>query len=497
LNDSEQGFSILYDPSKVPTLTWTRKGGDFELTDFNDAARAVLPALVTGWRDGLPTDYVRGNPDVVDLLRAALRAERSVTTETEAMHLCRESRMVLEITCSPLSAHQIAMHVVDLSDDRVSRAHLREKEQHYRSIFENAVEGLFSSTVDGRFIEMNQSHAKLFGYESPAQFMAEVHDSATAWADPGQRLQLLERLASERTVRNFEYRAFKRDGSMIWVSMDAHAITDECGHLIGLQGMEIDITSVKQAQIERKDLVARLVRGQGLQSVGEMASGLAHDFNNLLMIIATCTDFLARDVDKRHRSDLAQIAAAADKGRAIVKQLLSLVREERLEPSTVDLNDVTEGMRALLGIALGPNFTMVTELAPDLWPTKADAGQMGQVLVNLVVNARDAMPRGGPIEIRTRNLSLPIRSSTCSVAGEVGDYVALTVRDRGVGMTDDVKEHLFDPFFTTKPPEAGTGLGLSIVKTIVERFGGRVSASSTPPVGTEVRILLPRSAEPR
>lgn len=404
--------------------------------------------------------------------------------------------MVFEITCSPLSAQQIAMHVVDLSDDRVSRAHLREKERHYRSIFENALEGLFSSTVDGRIIEMNQSHAKLFGYESPAQFMAEVHATATTWVEPAQRFELLEELATERTVRNFEYRALKRDRSMIWVSMDAHAITDERGHLIGLQGMEIDITSRRQAQIGREDLIAQLSRGENLKSVGEMASGLAHDFNNLLMIIACYADFLAHDVDEQHRADIAPIVAAADQGRAIVKQLLSLVREEELELSTVDLNAVTESMRALLDIAVGPNFTLILDLAPDLWLTKADSGQMGQVLVNLVVNARDATPGGGRIEIRTCNLSVPVGSSMSSTASAPGDYVTLTVRDRGVGMTDDVKEHLFDPFFTTKSPEAATGLGLSMVKTIVERFGGNVSAASVPPEGTELCILLPRSAEP-
>jgi PAS domain S-box-containing protein len=414
----------------------------------------------------------------------------------DVFHLSLGRRAVFEITCSPLSVQRIAMHVVDLSDDRVSWTRLREKEQHYRSIFENAVEGLFSSTVDGRLIEMNRSHARLFGYGSPAQFMDEVHDTATTWVDPGQRFELLARLVTERTVRNFEYLAFKRDGSMIWVSMDAHAITDEFGRLIGLQGMEIDITPAKQARLEREDLIAQLARGQRLKSVGEMASGLAHDFNNLLMIIATYADFLAEDLDEQHRTDLAQITSAADKGRAIVKQVMSLVRGEQIEPSTVDVNDVAESMRPLLDIALGPNFALVMDLAPDLWSTRADEAQMGQVLVNLVVNSRDAMPGGGQIEVRTRNLSVDSRSSTCSVAGEAGDYVALTVRDSGVGMTDEVKEHLFDPFFTTKPPGTGTGLGLAMVKTMVERFGGRVSATSAPSTGTEVCILLPRSSEP-
>ena len=495
LNDSRQNFSILYD-SSIPRLTWTRLGSVFELTEFNKAAREVLPALIVGWRDELPVRDFRGTPEVVALLWAALREDRSITRETDVSCRSRGSRTVFEITCSPLGSQRIAMHVVQLSDDQAAWARLREKEQHYRSIFENAVEGLFSSTADGRLIEMNLSHARIFGYESPAQFMAEVGHTAATWVEPKQRLELLERLATERTVRGFEYRAYKRDRSVIWLSMDAHGITDDAGHLLGLQGMEMDITPTKQGRVERDALLAQLTRAQKLKSVGELAGGIAHDFNNLLMVIAMYAEFLSCDVEEKHRAHIGQIAVAAEAGRDIVRQLVAFAREEQQEATTLDLNRVIDGIKVLLNMALRPAFTLEVDLEPDLWATRADAGQIGQVLMNLVVNARDATPEGGPIEIRTRNLRRPCSLSVRSLGMSGGDYVALSVRDHGVGMTDEVKEHLFDPFFTTKSPDEGTGLGLSIVKTIVERFGGYISVTSVPPTGTEVRVLLPRWADP-
>ncbi|GAA1800844.1 hypothetical protein GCM10009682_23100 [Luedemannella flava] len=240
-----------------------------------------------------------------------------------------------------------------------------------------------------------------------------------------------------------------------------------------------------------------------LESLGQLAGGVAHDFNNLLAIISNYTAFIAEELDaaiaagdrrwEPVRQDLAQVEKAAQRAIELTHQLLTFGRDEPLAPRSVDVNEVVREVAALVRRSLGARVRLRVRLRPDLGPAHADAGECAQVLLNLAVNARDAMPTGGTIAIETDRIMVDT-STIAPSSPPPGRYVRLRVSDTGDGMTPEVLEHIFEPYFTTRPE--GTGLGLSVVHEIVEHSGGALSVESTPGLGTAVTVLLPATDEP-
>ena len=247
---------------------------------------------------------------------------------------------------------------------------------------------------------------------------------------------------------------------------------------------------------ERKQLEDELLQSQKMEAVGRLAGGIAHDFNNLLTAIAGYTALLLDEVpeDDAHRSDLIEIEEAATRGAALVDQLLSFSRRKMLMPSTLDLNEVVESTRGLLSRVIGADVELVTRLAPNLDRVRADLTQVEQVLLNLAVNARDAMPAGGLLEIDTANVLLHSRNVNAALAANTAPHVMLTVRDSGVGMDRATQAQVFEPFFTTKEVGQGTGLGLSTAYGIVTQAGGHITVESRPGAGTTFRVYLPTDA---
>jgi len=243
---------------------------------------------------------------------------------------------------------------------------------------------------------------------------------------------------------------------------------------------------------------AQLQHSQKMEAVGRLAGGVAHDFNNLLLAIQGRTELLLAEPDlpAQVMSDLAEIRAAASRAATLTRQLLAFSRRPLMEPQVLDLNQVVRQMESMVRRLLGEDIILVTRLAPDLWPVQADPGHLEQVLMNLLVNARDAMPEGGAITIETANLELDRAAARRQGVGEAGSYILLQVTDTGCGIPASLHERIFEPFFTTKEQGKGTGLGLSMVWGIVKQSGGHVSVSSTVGMGATFRILLPRSAAP-
>jgi two-component system cell cycle sensor histidine kinase/response regulator CckA len=254
--------------------------------------------------------------------------------------------------------------------------------------------------------------------------------------------------------------------------------------------MFVDITERRQAEEERRRLEEQLRQSQKMEAVGRLAGGIAHDFNNLLMVIMGHGELLRRSLDANdpRLRKVQHVMGASERAARLVRQLLAFSRKQVLEPQVVDLNALVSDTARMLRPILGEDVLVVTELDPALGRVRVDPAQIEQVLMNLAVNARDAMPSGGTITLETAEVSLPASGETPPVR-----HVALTVRDTGQGMDDKTRAQAFEPFFTTKSGSGGTGLGLSTVYGIVQQSGGHIAVESAPGKGSCFRILLPRA----
>jgi signal transduction histidine kinase/ActR/RegA family two-component response regulator len=247
----------------------------------------------------------------------------------------------------------------------------------------------------------------------------------------------------------------------------------------------------------RKRLEEQLWQSQKMEAVGQLAGGVAHDFNNLLTVIITYCELLmsSRTEDEELTHDLREVLGAAERAARLTRQLLAFSRRQLLQPRVVDLSQLTQNLEHMLQRLLPENIELITKLSPSVGCVSADSGQVEQVILNLVVNARDAMPLGGHIEIETKDVVLDEGSPSLPAGSGGGRFVMLAVTDTGTGMSADVRAKMFDPFFTTKPAGKGTGLGLSTVYGIVQQSGGSIVASSEPGRGTSLRIYFPRVAD--
>ena len=286
-----------------------------------------------------------------------------------------------------------------------------------------------------------------------------------------------------------EYRFRRGDDSYATVLDRGILLTDDVGRAARRVGTVTDVS-------DRAELAAQLRQAQKMEAVGQLAGGIAHDFNNLLTAISCNVELLldATDPSDARRDDIIQIREAATRAATLTRQLLAFSRRQVLQPKPLDLNGTVVSMERMLRRVLTGDVVLRTELEAALAPVFADAGQMEQVVMNLVLNARDAMPHGGTILVRTANVSL--RAALQHRFGMLvpGPYVTLAVRDAGSGMTDEILEHLFEPFFTTKSQGKGTGLGLATVHGIVTQTGGQILVESVPGQGTEFRVFLPAFA---
>jgi two-component system cell cycle sensor histidine kinase/response regulator CckA len=281
---------------------------------------------------------------------------------------------------------------------------------------------------------------------------------------------------------------YQVDGQERWVYTVKVPYRDEHGHVIGVLIIFEDIT-------ERRTLEAQYQQAQKMEAIGRLAAGVAHDFNNLLTVIVGYCELLLADLNPNdiRKADIAEIHKAGVRAAGLTRQLLAFSRKEIIQPTLLDLGAVLTDMRAMLVPLIGEDVKVVLALRPELALIKADRGQIDQIVMNLAVNARDAMPRGGTLTIEAANVELDEDAATPQPGVQPGPYVALTMTDTGVGMTPQVQARLFEPFFTTKEPGKGTGLGLATVHGIVLRNGGSISISSEVGRGTSFTVYFPRA----
>ncbi len=358
------------------------------------------------------------------------------------------------------------------------------REDLLASINRNVNEGLFRSTPSRGLLYVNMAFARMFGYESP-EAMLEV-PSPLLYADPERREELKRVIAQRGNFDNEEVRFLRRDGSAFWALVSSTGVTGMDGQFQYYDGAVTDIT-------ERKRLEEQLRQAQKMEAVGKLAGGVAHDFNNLLTAISgyaeALTDYLPPN--SQAHDDAEEISRAAQRAAALTRQLLAYSRQQILAPQVLELPLVVDQLGGMLRRVIGEDLRLVTQHVDGDCFVRVDRGQIEQVLLNLVVNARDAMPNGGTITISTSRAEIGATREGALLEVAPGPYVCLTVADTGTGMDEATRRRAFDPFFTTKALGKGTGLGLSTVYGIVRQSEGSVHLESTPGSGTTVRVYLP------
>ena len=364
---------------------------------------------------------------------------------------------------------------------------LRNAELKYRTIFEEAVAGIFQTSPSGKLQIANPALARMFGYDSPAELIASLnHKSNRIYVDPEARLEFLRMMQRDASVRDFEIQVYRKNGTKMWLSLSARAVVEH-GVVVSHEGMCEDVS-------ERKLLQQQLLQAQKIEAIGSLAGGIAHDFNNVLGVILGQGELLLQKLAPSDalRRRVEQICQAGKRGAALTQQLLAFSRQQILSPTSLDLNRVVEDFSGMIVNRIGEDVTVVRDLDPKLGPVSADVGQIEQVLMNLVINARDAMPRGGTITIRTSALEMDEAFVRQHAGAKPGLYVVLTVSDTGDGMDEVTAMRIFDPFYTTKAVGKGTGLGLSTVYGIIKQSGGHILVESALGKGATFSVYLPR-----
>ncbi len=362
-----------------------------------------------------------------------------------------------------------------LTAEVAARRRAEEAGRALAAIVESADDGMVRHSLDGRIETWNAGAARLYGY-SGAEAMGRSIDLLVDSERAGELRGMRARVAGGESVQGYETVRLTRDGAPIDVSLTLSPVRDEQGEIVGIAEIARDITAAKA-------LEGQLLQAQKLESVGRLAGGIAHDFNNLLTAVIGFAELGLHRVaaDDPVRGYLQEITRAGERATSLTQRLLAFGRRQTLRLEVLDLDAVVRDLETLLGRLIGDEIDLTVSLGGEGWTVKADRSQIEQVVMNLAVNARDAMPDGGRLTIATR--------------GD-GDHLSLTVSDTGVGMDAETRSHVFEPFFTTKPEGKGTGLGLSTVFGIVSQSEGTITVDSAVGLGTTFTIALPRSGEP-
>jgi two-component system, cell cycle sensor histidine kinase and response regulator CckA len=378
----------------------------------------------------------------------------------------------------------------DITERKKAAESLRLSESGFRSMIEDAPYGIYRAAIDGRLLRANPALQKMLGYEKPDELL-NASLARDIFRNPSDFSELKELLESANEFKDVEVELKRKDGDFITVRCTGRKVKEE------YQGMPC--FDVFAEDVTEKRILERQLRMAGkMEAIGRLSGGIAHDFNNLLGVIIGYTQVLRKRLDPGNAllEHVEEIEKAGQRATALTRQLLAFSRQQILTPSILKLNDLVLDMVKMLPRLLGEDINVSTYLCSDLGMVKADQGQIEQVIMNLAVNARDAMPKGGELRIETANVELDQAYARQHPGAKPGNYVKLAVIDSGAGIDKQNLARIFEPFFTTKEVGKGTGLGLATVYGVVKQSGGYIWVDSEPGHGASFEIFLPRVSEP-
>ncbi len=485
LRESEQRFRTTVE--QIPAIVWTADS-ELRITSSLGAALAAL-GLVKNQTVGTRLQELVGSEDpdfLPNRMHIRALAGESVNYEMEfgGRHWTTHIEALRDAAGHVAGIIGLAL---DISEQRQAERALGETEVRLRRVFDFAPVGISLVSENRRFLAVNAALCRMFGYtEEELLGMSFLDITHPEDLKPSLAIEQNDRRRSGDPI-TLEKRYFRKGGEVIWARLTVRAIHDEGGRFLHWLSMTEDIT-------ERKLLEEQLRLSQKLEAVGRLAGTVAHDFNNMLAAIKGYTDLVmkGRESDERLVADLGEVRQVLFKASDLTRQLLAIGRPQPLAPRRLDLGRLLDGASGMVRRLLGDQVKLVIASDPGLHAVEADPAQLEQVVMNLALNARDAMPSGGDLRIELRNVDLDEAYVARHLGVRPGPHVLLSVSDTGVGMDAETQAHLFEPFFTTK--QNGTGLGLSAVYGVVRQIGGHLAVESVPGRGTTFRIYLPASA---
>jgi two-component system cell cycle sensor histidine kinase/response regulator CckA len=488
LKDSELQYKLLFEAS--PSPMWVFDQETLAFLAVNEAAVrhygfSRQEFLVMTIRD------IRSEEDIPDLLAAISRTGQGLSKTEVRRHRKKNGTAVyMEITSHtiPFLGKPAALVLAqDISDLYENLKKLRQSEEKFAKAFRSSPLAVTISTrAEGRYLEVNRAFLEMVEYNRE-ELIGETALDLKLWLEPEERVGMLQQLAESSRVTAFETKFMTRLGEVRIVEVSAE--------LIELDGISC-VLAITHDVTEGKRLEEQFRQAQKMEAVGRLAGGIAHDFNNMLSVIIGYSELLQEQSGAINSLKAAdEIMKAAKRAAGLTRQLLAFSRRQVLSPRILDLNAIVENLSHMLNHMIGEDILLMLEPGKDLGRVKADPVQVEQVIMNLVVNARDAMPQGGRIVITTSNASLDEACTKQHPSIRPGSFVLLTVNDHGSGMSEATMHHIFEPFFTTKEPGKGTGLGLSMVYGVVSQSNGCVMVSSELGKGTTFEIYLPRVDE--
>jgi len=424
-----------------------------------------------------------GRQQILDLLLSTFMDAVEINREL------RDKQQELALLAGQLEIkveERTAALTAEINERRRAEEALKLSEARYRNLVKNATYGISLVGADGKYVEVNRAMVEMLGYESEAEVL--LLDIATeVYRNPEDRQRFLEETRRTGPFHGIDVEMKRQDGKIITVRLSGREVRSEQDQLQGYEVITEDIT-------EREHFERQLHQLQKFEAIGRLAGGVAHDFNNHLGIILGYGELLLDRLAPTDslRKNAQMIKDAALKAASLTRQLLAFSRQQVVEARVLDLNRNISELGKMLQPLLGEDIELIIRQEPALGQVKADPSQIDQVIMNLVVNARDAMPRGGKLSIETSNVELDEAYAELRAGVKPGPYVMLAVSDTGIGMDKDTQAHIFEPFFTTKEKDKGTGLGLATLYGIVKQSNGSIWVYSEPGHGATFKIYLPR-----
>jgi PAS domain S-box-containing protein len=453
-----------------------RRGWDIILSDYSMPAFNALKALTVLKESGQDIPFV--------IISGTIGEENAVEALKMGAHdflvKGRLARLVHVVERELREARERAAR-------REAEEALRESERRYRRIIETTNEGVWIVDADSKTTFMNPRMASMLGTEATAMIGVSIFDFVRDEAT----VKALQQHEARAAAGQSDIKLDRKDGNVTWALLDTTPILDGSGQYEGALVMAMDVSS-------RKRLEEQLRQAQKMEAVGSLAGGIAHDFNNLLSVILSGTSLILEGLKPGDPIivELEEVRKAGERAGALTRQLLAFSRQQLLEPRILDMNQIVLGLDKMLRRLMGEDIELSLLLSHMLGKIHADPGQIEQIIMNLVVNARDAMPQGGKVTIESGNCQLTPAYTALHLGVTPGDYVMLAITDTGIGMEAETRHRIFEPFFTTKEKGRGTGLGLSTVFGIVQQSGGHIWVYSEPGKGTTFKIYFPRRDGP-